>query len=176
MDPFERFESLKPKILADEEFMGRLRNYSTSDYSTLRLGRFPEIMYLGEGSANFHFRIGQIDGIWLATREMRDFVSEIDSLQKYRDYVNCTVSTQRAGMRTLSVCGGVNCEFRASRKNFLLVEDLTAGGTASLEPARMGEVAGYVNGELVYYDFSFYSHEGISFEYMSRDKVLSLTR
>jgi len=174
MNPFEYFQELKPKIMQDETFIDSLRTYAFTDI--LRLGENDKVTPLGAGGHNIHFRIGKIDGVWLATREYLKAIERDDHLQHCENYIDAVVRAYEGGKRVPSVCGGVKAKENGyGRRYFLLLEDLTHGGTANFQPAPSGGcISGTLNGEEVFHDFDTEDPYHPPRTYLAEEKLLVL--
>ncbi len=177
MNPFELFQELKPRILEDKVFMENLRLYAFHDRRDLvRQGREGTLPYLGTGTNNTHYRIGNIGDLWLASRAFIQGLDEKDSIQEYENYIGQAILYYTQGKRVPVVCGPVLARSGKHSKYFLLLEDLTAGGTADFRPARRsGEISGFINDVRVYHDFDDDSLEYLPRNYLAEDKLLILT-
>ena len=154
MNPFEYFQELKPTIKQDESFMDSLRTYAFTE--RLRLIGNDKVTPLGTGIHNTHFRIGNVGNIWLAIREYIGIAVEWpeDSMQHCENYIAAVCRAYEKGKRVPIVCGGVRAENGFGGKYFLLLEDLTHGGTSNFQPApESGGISGILNGEEVFHDF-----------------------
>jgi len=173
--PFEHFQRLKPQILKDEIFMDSLRTYAFTD--RLKLFGNNKVVPLGAGRNNIHFRIGKIGNIWLASREYLAGLDREDDLQHCENYIDCVVRTYQQGKRVPIVCGGVKVEVGEDIRYFLLLEDLTQGGTADFQPApKYGGRSGKLNGVEVFHDFDTEEPFHPPNRYMAEDKLIILRR
>ena len=173
MNPFEYFQELKPKIIRDESFMESLRTYAFTD--RLRLLGNNQVTPLGAGKHNIHFRIGKVGDVWLATREYLEAMELADHLQHAENYIDAVVRAYEEGKRVPRVCGGVKTENGLYRRYFLLLEDLTQGGTADFQPApKSGGISGILDGEKVFHDFDTDNPFHPSTKYLAEEKLLVL--
>lgn len=175
MNPFEYFQALKPQILQDAIFMDNLKTYAYTD--TLRVLETGKVQPLGAGRHNIHFRIGNISGIWLATREYLQAMENADHMQHCENYINAVIKAYDEGKRVPIVCGGVKAEDGYGGRYFLLLEDLTQGGNAKFQPApRSGGINGLLNGEPVFHDFDTDTPFHPPTRYLAEEKLLVLKR
>ena len=173
MDPFEYFQELKPEIKRDEAFMDSLRTYAFTD--RLRLFGNDKVTPLGAGRHNIHFRIGKVGDVWLATKEYLEAIELADHLQYGENYIDSVVRAYEKGKRVPIVCGGVRAENGGGGRYFLLLEDLTHGGTYDFQPApRSGGMSGVLNGEEVFHDFDIDTPYHPPTKYLAEDKILVL--
>jgi len=177
MNPFERFESLRPDIEEDEVTMRNLRTYAFTD--RVRLIGEGLLECAGTGVCNTHFRIGRIGDLWLTTREYfycyqdqpPDEPREVAEM-----YIRHLIKAHEEGRRVPILCGGVISRNRRGRERcFLVLEDLTAGGTSDFRPGQRGDVAGTIDGREVYHDFEdqFMEH-GDKYRYMTGERAILL--
>jgi hypothetical protein len=128
--PFERFLELKPCIEADRAIMERIALYAFSPRSEIVENGL--LRFLGAGSRHIYFSIGEIDGIWLATRErFADIDSEYSSAFSKNACESYIEQLVRAcgSRRVPAVCGGVAALIGPQyTRHFLLIEDLSCGG------------------------------------------------
>jgi hypothetical protein len=175
MNPFEYFQELKPEIMKDESFMDILRTYAFTD--RLRLIGNNKVTSLGAGRHNIHFRIGKVGDIWLATREYLEAIELADDLQHCENYIDAVVRAYEEGKRVPFVCGGVRAENGHGGRYFLLLEDLTQGGTADFQPApKSGGISGILDGEEVFHDFDTDTPFHPPTKYLAEEKLLVLER
>lgn len=177
MNPFEYFQELKPEMVKNESFMDSLRTYAFTD--RLRLIENDKVTPLGAGRNNIHFRIGQVRNVWLATREYIGTVIESpeDPLQHCENYIDAVVRAYEEGKRVPIVCGGVRAEYGCVERYFLVLEDLTQGGTANFQPApKSGGISGLLNDKIVFHDFDTESPFHPPTKYMAEEKLLVLNR
>jgi hypothetical protein len=175
MNPFEYFQELKPEMVRDESFMDSLRTYAFTN--RLRLFGNDKVTPLGAGRHNIHFRIGRVRDVWLATREYLEAIDTDDHLLHGENYIDAVVRAHQEGKRVPIVCGGVKAENGRNGRYFLLLEDLTQGGTADFEPApRSGGISGFLNGEEVFHDFDTETTYYPPRKYMAEEKLLVLER
>jgi len=175
MDPFEYFQELKPEMVKNESFMDSLRTYAFTD--RLRLIGNDKVTPLGAGRHNIHFRIGKVGDVWLATREYLESIELADHLQHGENYIDAVVRAYEEGKRVPLVCGGVRAENGRGGKYFLLLEDLTQGGTADFQPApRSGGISGILNGEEVFHDFDTDGPFHPPTKYLAEEKLFVLER
>ncbi|MDO8656382.1 MAG: hypothetical protein Q7K45_04030 [Nanoarchaeota archaeon] len=175
MDPFQSFLELKTKIYHHEEFMDSLMTYVFTD--RLLLPETQKVTHLGAGRNNIHFRIGKVDTIWLATREYVNAIEIADHMQHCENYIAAAVRNYQKGKRVPLVCGAVKAISRNRERYFLLLEDLTHGGTADFQPApRSGGVSGVLHGVNVFYDFDTDEPFHPPLHYLAEDKILTLKR
>lgn len=153
MNPNEYFQALKPSIIGDEAFMDSLRKYAFTDL--IRYIEGGKYIHLGGGVNNNHFRIGKMGDVWLATREYTGINLDVeDRMQHPENYITQAVRYSDRGKRVPIICGGVKAENDRGGRYFLLLEDLTDGGTADFQPApKNGGVSGKLNGVEVFHDF-----------------------
>jgi hypothetical protein len=178
MDPNERFLELRPKILADAEFMENLGIYAFTD----RMGLIgsDNVKLMSGGQNNYHARIGCLDGLWLVAREHHSIIKHDDDGQRidkafYEDYISSGIWHHNGGKIVPVVIGGVGVEDKSGKRlnHFLLVEDLTNNGTSNFVPAgKNGKVFGTLNGKEVYHDFDERGDLDAELNYMSDDKLL----
>ena len=175
MDPFEYFQKLKPEIVKDKSFMDSLRTYAFTDRRRL-IGN-DKVTPLGGGRHNIHFRIGKVGNVWLATREYLEAIEFVDDLQHGENYIDAVVRAYEEGKRVPIICGGVRAENGHGGRYFLLLEDLTHGGTADFQPApKSGGISGILNGEEVFYDFDTYNPSQPPTKHLAEEKLLVLRR
>lgn len=184
MNPFERYQEMKPQIERDEAIMRNLKMYAFNENSSLvHLGRYPD-------TTNTHYRIGKVGDLWLATREILQFAPELQK-ECCETYIDMLLHQDRllpydgSGGRVSRIVGGVKA-IAANRRGatdtidryFLLVEDLTAGGTADFLPGIKKDVwFGTVNGKIVFYDFPEYTKSNPEpFKYMTEENMIKLER
>lgn len=167
MNPFEYFQQLKPQIESDETIIRNLRLYAFGDRKVL--------YHLGTGTTNTHYRIGKIGDLWLATREFI-WGRHDPEMQKIacESYINSIISSHETGIRVPIICGGIKAESinPKTERYFLMLEDLTAGGTKEFIAKR--GLAGLVDGKEVYHDFPEDMLKEEPFEYMIDDKMILL--
>jgi len=175
MNPFEHFQELRPQIVKDGAFLDSLRTYAFTD--RLRLVGNNKVTPLGSGRYNIHFRIGKIGALWLATREYLQALGVTDHKQHCENYIEAAIKAHETGKRVPIICGGVKAENEYGGRYFLLLEDLTQGGTADFRPAsRSGEVSGTLNGEEVFHDFDTERPFHPPTRYLAEDKLLILNK
>ncbi|MBI1935694.1 hypothetical protein HYS31_04600 [Candidatus Woesearchaeota archaeon] len=182
MDPFEYFLDFKPKIELDESFMRNLRVYAFTDPTLLR--GYKEISFLDKGTNHYHYRIGKVGNLWLATRQADDWYPDFQraDCESYIDDLvsmhNKLVLEQQEGKRVPVICGCVKAERQDGLEQyFLLVEDLTAGGTSSFFPGRRRDRSGMVDGVEVYYDFDVRPNfDSESYKYAVDGKMIVLRK
>jgi hypothetical protein len=177
MNPFEYFQKLKPEMVQNESFMDSLRTYAFTD--RLRLIGNDKVTPLGAGRNNIHFRIGKVGDIWLATREYIGTAVEWpeDPMQHCENYIDTVVRVHKEGKRVPIVCGGVKAENGHGGKYFLVLEDLTQGGTADFQPApKSGGISGILNGEEVFHDFDTDTPFHPPTRYLAEEKLLVLDK
>lgn len=154
MDPFAYFQHLKPAIEAETQTMQNLRTYGFGD--PYHIQHLKTLDFLGKGRNNMHFRIVKVGDVWLATREdLSDFYWESDR-SVCECYIRQAVQAHKQGHKVPRLCGSVIAHFSRERgdRYFLLLEDLTRGGTSDFVPApRSGGVAGTLSGEPIHHDF-----------------------
>ena len=168
MNPFEYFQQMRSQIESDEIVMRNLREYA--------FGNAISLPYLKKGTTNTHYRIGRVGSMWLATREAMHFKGQPElQIQLCESYLEALVATQNEGKRVPAIAGGVKSVNKGGKERFfLLLEDLTQGGSAIFAPGSEGEVSGFVNGEQVFYDFHETQNETDLFIYMAEDKLIQL--
>ncbi len=175
MNPFEYFQKLKPEMVKDKAFMDSLRTYAFTD--RLRLFGNEKVTPLGAGRHNIHFRIGKVGDMWLATREYLGAIELADHLQHGENYIDAVVLAYEEGKRVPLVCGGVRAENGRGGRYFLLLEDLTQGGTSDFQPApKSGGISGILNGEEVFHDFDTDSPFHPPTKYLAEEKLLVLEK
>ena len=175
MNPFEYFQVLKPQMLQDEIFMNSLRTYAFTD--RLRLFGNDKVTPLGAGRHNIHFRIGKVGDVWLATREYLEAIELADHLRNGENYIDAVVRAYVEGKRVPIVCGGVRAENGYGGRYFLLLEDLTQGGTANFQPApKSGGISGLLNGVEVFHDFDTDTLDNPPTKYLAEDNLIVLMR
>ena len=175
MNPFEYFRELKQEILKDESFMDILRTYAFTD--RLKLIGDDNVTPLGAGKHNVHFRIGKVGDMWLATREYLGAIELADHLQHGENYIDAVVRAYEDGKRVPLICGGVRAENGRGGRYFLLLEDLTQGGTADFQPApTSGGIRGILNGKEVFHDFCTDDPFHPPTRYLAEETLLVLER
>jgi hypothetical protein len=137
--------------------------------------------YLGSGTANKHYRLGQTqEGLWLATRELTLAVFGDNQRAIVEDYCeNLNYKRTELGLRISKTCLPVRTPHPSSNpglaKYFLIVEDFTRGGTSDFKPAPLGEMCGTLDGEDIYYDFdNINPPKPEKFIYTSKGNILEL--
>ncbi|MBS3122477.1 hypothetical protein J4434_06365 [Candidatus Woesearchaeota archaeon] len=175
MNPFEYFQKLKPLMMKDEVFMDSLRTYAFTERARL-IGN-DKVKLLGAGTYNIHYRIGKVGNVWLATREYLSPIDLADQLQHCENYIDAVVRAYEEEKRVPIVCGGIRAEYKCVRRYFLLLEDLTQGGTANFQPApKSGGISGLLNSENVFYDFDTEVPFHPPTKYLAEKKLLILNR
>ena len=177
MNPFEYFQELKAEMVKDEAFMDSLRTYAFTD--RLRLIGNDKVTPLGAGRHNIHFRIGKVGDVWLATKEyIGDCIDyPEDDMQHGENYIDSVVRAYEEGKRVPIICGGVRAENGYGGRYFLLLEDLTQGGTADFQPApKSGGISGILDGEEVFHDFDTDTPFHPPTKYLAEEKLLVLDR
>ncbi|MBT5739709.1 hypothetical protein HOI26_01290 [Candidatus Woesearchaeota archaeon] len=177
MNPNEYFQALKPQMIEDEVFMDALRHFAFTDRVRYAMSS-SKSPHLGGGFNNNHFRIGRIGDVWLATREYIGTTFDVeDCMQHPENYIAQVVKHSDRGKRVPIVCGGVKAENDHGGRYFLLLEDLTHGGTSDFEPApKNGGVSGRLNGEEVFHDFDTDTPFHPPTKYLGKDLLLVLQR
>lgn len=174
MDPFEVYQRLKPRILANEHIMGNLALYAFSDPLTLAGG---EVTRLGSGSGNLHFSIGRMGNLWLAVREP-DAMMHDDTRVACEEYIDNAVKASGT-MRTPVICGGIRIELEDydQIKYAILLENLQRPGSEFI-PAESGDETGLLNGRKVAYDFAQSQYVSVSppINYMAEDKLICIRK
>lgn len=172
MNPFERFQELRPRIAADEGLMGKLRTYASTSPAEFR-SQYP-VDALGHGSKHVHFRLSTCSGIWIATREFVLVPSPSYQRKVSEWYIDAAQQAHAEGRTVPAVCGGAVVERDGvASRYFLLVEDLTAGGTMDFRPARRGEEDGLRNGVVIAHDFDMpAAWQPATFRYMREGSML----
>jgi len=158
MNPFELFLHLKSEIEGNEEIMHNLRKYAYTWSGKLR-HYAPEWVFglkcLGDGWHHRHFRMGHVSDYWIATREYKNYRwglrSEVIRVS-YENYITELIGWHVRGRRTPLICGGVCAHSNDLKKYFLLIEDLTRGGTSDFTPDYAGSIGGTLDGKPVLYD------------------------
>ncbi len=178
MNAFERFQELKPQICENAAFMENLQLYAFHDMEDLlEQGKDSTLPYLGAGTNNTHYRIGRIGDLWFASREFIQGQDERDSINEYESYIGQVISYHEQGHRVPVVCGPVLARIGNRARYFLLLEDLTAGGTANFQPARRsGGISGFIDGVEVFHDFDDDSTEYLPKKYLADHNLLVLTK
>ena len=135
--------------------------------------------FLGAGGTNWHYRIGKIGDVWLATREAWQAIGATEIQREVCEiYIDDLVSESEDGKLVPKIVGAVKAisgDKESStyfERYFLLTENLTAGGTADFKPGGRASRSGTVYGRVVYYDFPEGSTK--SFQYTTDDKVILL--
>ena len=167
MDPFEQFLELKLEIENDQNIMRNLREYS--------FNKSHNLPYLGEGLANLCYRIGNVNGLWLASREYIDCNHIIMKRIACEGYIKNLILNHKSGKKVPNICGCVNVKRKNFEKYFLLVEDLSNGGNSDFIPGKSGRKSGTVNGSEVFYDFDEdFSRIPKTYQYMNENNMIQL--
>ena len=178
MSPFELYQQMKPQIYRDEAVMANLKTYAFNQNTNLA--------HLGSGTTNTHYRVGRVGEIWLATREYFHIIGDPEYQKDCCEtYIRRLLSNRMQGRDVPRIVGGVRAvaahirnETDTIDRYFLLVEDLTAGGSADFSPGTKGSWFGKVKGRgLVFYDFPEYTESSPDFfKYMTEEDMIKLER
>lgn len=172
MNPFEYFMALKPRIEHSPDIMSKLELYLHPQRSTLIAEGVLE--NAGYGLNHRHVRIGKIDDVWLATREFYTGLDSFDTRYEGEYYIESLVRHHENRDLTAAVCGGVYV--RRQDRYFLIVEDLTRGGTSDFKPGLKGKPFGLLDGKKVWHDMDlqYIDKEESEMIYMLEDKMIIL--
>ncbi len=174
MNPFERFQDLKSKILEDRVLIDNLQLLAFSD--KVEISNNSSLVPLGSGHNNYHFRLGSLNAVWIASRK---------SIRKYdshalrcsaENYISELVYCHTIGKRVPSFCGGVKVEKNGVEDYFLLVEDLTRGGNSNFNVKNRWDSHGILDGKIVYFDFEEVPWGVRNFKYMVEDKMIFIKK